>query len=217
MTVDIKTILLAQRVNSHWQGTITNSTRLQKQLFFTAANPEDLYLLQLANPDPDGYTLIVRQSAFEQATKDKLGIAGIDLTDYAQSNPFFRRVATSSEGDSWFTEPEIERPTFELPVSSLNTIGVRPSWMRMFVTQPPNVLCWPNNYTHFPPVEQKPSGAFEANEALCSRVAMFGFAMRGKYYWDAVERSLGASEKAKVVDTPSDKMRRVAVTDESDD
>ncbi|CZT23287.1 uncharacterized protein RCC_08998 [Ramularia collo-cygni] len=184
--VDMKTLLLAQRVDLHWQGTISESSRLQKRLFFTAANPEDLYLLELVDPDPEGYTLLVRQSAFEDATRDKLGIVGIALANYAQSNSFFARV--NPEATQGF-----QRPNFRLPAIDSNQTSVRPSWMRMFVTQPPNVLCRYPQHIGQLAAAQDTFIAYGTVHVPSKTVTMCGYAMRGKYYWDAVKQSIEAS------------------------
>lgn len=210
MRVDMKTILLAQRVDQHWQGTITNSSRLQKKLFFTAATPEDLHLLRLADPSSKGYTLMVRQSAFEAATRDKLGIAGIALEDYAQSNPFFPRASSvptkpPARRTARYTRSapaEVARPTFELPATAVRTDGIRPSWTRMFITQPPNLLCWLPQRADGPTATQDTFVAYGTDDQLYTSVAMCGFAMLGKYYWDAVERFIEASPKKKAAPGP---------------
>jgi hypothetical protein len=193
----MKTLLLSQRVNKHWKSSITESTRLQKKLFFTAALPADLLKLRIADTDPDGYTMMVANTTFGEATHGKLGFAGIAMEDYSQTNPFFPGDVLLTAG---FTGQVMIGPRFKLPAINPGHKQVRPSWMRMLVTQPPDITCGiPNIDCRFG-VAQNWFSHFGTEQAPYHHVLLNGTVMRGKYYWDAVKRKHveASSKKAEI-------------------
>lgn len=60
----MKTLLLSQRVNTHWQDTTSSSTKFQKRLLLIAATTQNLYSLSITKMILDGFSLLVGNTAF---------------------------------------------------------------------------------------------------------------------------------------------------------
>lgn len=123
---DMKTLLLAQRVDKFWSEVIPATKTLQKKLFFRPATFDELFSLCMIVPDP-------RLDCSGENSADE------ELDRFVNTSGRSNYSAPSNKYA--LLNPLICYDQLSINIPAASTVAPKgtmsPSWMRMLVTQPP--------------------------------------------------------------------------------
>lgn len=146
LNVDNKTLLLSQRVDSHWKINITNSRLLQKKLFLLSATMKDLPRLNIVEQahrprnaptdpdDADAQRSWLRDKLLNHNVSELRGGpwrgSNTGVGQVVIHNPLLLKRVYGGFGEVKFLSPSWES-------SSIKDRGPLPSCMKMLLLQPP--------------------------------------------------------------------------------
>ncbi|CAK1355668.1 hypothetical protein CB0940_00631 [Cercospora beticola] len=136
--VDMRTLLLAQRVDKHWSTIISTSKPLQQKLFFLPATRAQLIALNtielgpiIWHPEDDKWWRATQPENRYNICKfsSKCFMTGTTHS----SKPFQLAIYNPI----LFNMPKSNNPVLQHKIRSEPTSTVRPSWEKMLILQPP--------------------------------------------------------------------------------
>ena len=129
--VDMRTLLLSQRVSKYWQELITNSTKLKKKLFLVPATSNELVTLSIA-PQPKSSTTLDERPTMAVVSTSSQTSGPPSSVYFAALNPLmFWQGSLLLRTCAWIRG---SKTTGRIP----QRIALKPSWRQMLIMQPPS-------------------------------------------------------------------------------
>lgn len=113
--LDMKTLLLSQRVDKRWQATIKGSIMLQKKLFMLPATLGDVFELEMMGSRQDSQSLVLpdtRRKAVTSNYSSRYSVVNPLLFDSSknENRPMFRHSLESTAAEGSWRDMQIGQP-----------------------------------------------------------------------------------------------------------